>query len=253
MQEPWNNLQCNLGSCYNWSLRMAMIAPFELGFDPASARKFPQGADSVVYSPGEGKVFKVYRPDIPLSLVERYQEVTNAASNFLRNQPMTGTVKIDERRFTFEPERKKGFDMVYVVNPIDEVSVSSSGQVVAVSQFVPGVRMEDLLWRPKKGIVSERELKGLTDPSERKYLGGRVSLMRELQKQRQWSFGVGVMDEPDPSLESVNDSLESALRVKGINAVPLNVRLRINPRMRQIQFMITDLAARLSGDGMEFV
>lgn len=168
------------------------------------------GADSEVFRAGRFAV-KKYRPTISFEKLYQYQAVTNAAIRHLKREDI-------------------------VIHPISQVLRGREGVVFSVSDFVAGPTVEDIVVQAKEEEL-RRKIDLLENQQEADFFRGLMpdlhsSKLAEEIRQAHWT-----------KIKDASIDLEQKLGADGISVVPLNVKVRFEPQVQRIKFVITDLCA----------
>lgn len=181
-----------------------------------------EGADSVVYLNEDGSVFKHYviSPHTIDSIL-RYRELTNAASSWLRENPEESTISLNGNQWVLETD----------VLPILEVRQYEQSPL-AVCKYVPGPNLDSMT-----NCVARinGELSGVQDPEK--------TFLKELEGLLQYR---SVFEHFYSYIDKIADTLNRALRVKKIEIVGVNVKIRASVKERTIQCVVTDLGNSIS-------
>lgn len=195
-------------------------------------RFIAEGPDSRVYHTSTGLAVKEYQR--PIDLIEAYGKVSNLVEAMLWAKPYTGLVKLGGKEFSLR----------YWVNHVFTSYEDERRGTVSTSPFIPGPTLLDLT-KPREEIAIEerynladrdeiqRQFKLIINPTERDFL-------MDLYIHRQ--SGKGLVEEINPDLRRFSDDVNSWIG-PGINVTPINVKVRYNPHIRQVNFVVTDLCA----------
>lgn len=186
--------------------------------DPNRVTHLETGVDSAVYRDGE-QVVKIYHSTRRGAVIRAYRRLTSRASASLSETPIEGILYSNRTELPF----------TYEVNPISETGATFSRHPVAVSRFVPGPRLRDVLWFCED---PQRCFDELSSPKEARAVRSAVE---------QFKFGK-VM----PSLIECSHLLCDRLDVDGIDVVPGNVKVRFDQERERFRLIITDLASSLT-------
>ncbi len=183
-----------------------------------------EGTDSMVYR-RDNMVLKRYSRSNPLSVVEKYMELTNIASQLLNDRPFTTCIvsHLDQRPLFYGR---------YQVEPIDWVKLDTSNRPVAASRYIPGpkalsaflsVTQEgEMDWSRQVAELEQAE-QGKLDEVRKALTGGRL----------------------EPGYPALGSHIVAQTRSEGIDILGLNVKIRYDVAADELTFVVTDLAANL--------
>lgn len=192
---------------------------------PKEAELIGGGIDSMVYRPQSAEVLKIY-PGMPLKQIHFYQEITNRAAEVLNSQPFTGEIPTVEGSLHYR----------YKVNPISEVGVTECGVAVAVSPFVAGPRLLNLLMR--RDISSsnpfQQHLMTIDDTEERNTVEEFARRVRSFSSKDPlgWRVSEGI---------HLSQLLNTELGTRGVSIVSINVKVCYSGE--EILYVVTDLCS----------
>lgn len=195
-------------------------------------RFIAEGPDSRVYHTSKGLAVKEYQR--PIDLIEAYRKVSNLVEAMLWAKPYTGKVKLGGKEFPLR----------YWVNHIFSSYEDEKRGTVSTSPFIPGPTLLDLT-KPIEGIGMEerynladrdeiqRQFKLISNPIEHDFL---MDLYIHCQN------GKGLIQGINPDLRRFSDDVNFWIG-PGIDVTPINVKVRYNPQISQVNFVVTDLCA----------
>lgn len=188
-----------------------------INIDPTRMTHLETGVDSAVYRDGE-QIAKVYHSTRRATVIRAYRKLTFRAADSLTAAPIRGVLYSNNSELPFD----------YEVNPILETGVTPSRQPVALSKFVPGPRLRDVLWFCD---APQKRLDELSDRTEALAIQSAIGQLK---------FGKVI-----PSLIECSILLRDRLDVDGIDVVPGNVKIRFDGEKGRFKLIITDLASSL--------
>lgn len=186
--------------------------------DPNRVTHLETGVDSAVYRDGE-RVIKVYHSTPRPAVIRAYQRLTSRAAELLTATPVQGVLYSNDMELPF----------VYQIHPIAETGITPSRKPVALSNFVPGPRLRDVLWYCE---TPQQKLDELPDHREASAIRSAIGQLKFAK----------VM----PSLIECSHLLCDRLDVDGIDVVPGNVKVRFDQERERFRLIITDLASSLT-------
>lgn len=187
------------------------------------------GSDSQVFRRGD-KVVKIYGGHVSFDMIGAYRDLTNIASEHLISQPFIGTLGFPDRsRMPFEVS----------VNPIISVSKIQDG-VVGISRYISGLPLDILEGQPVSRYETREIDKDMENQVEAEFF---LSLMKGVN---------GVVHflnklEIEFLMKRLTRTLNYALGSDDVfEVIPYNVKVRLNPKSREINLVVTDICASLA-------
>jgi hypothetical protein len=180
-----------------------------------SRTRIARGNDSDVFRSGDS-VYKVYHTIQDPDVIRRYKDLTQYAIAAVDTEFSYGTLVTNGTTYKYS----------VTINPVDKVCITPRDQPVAVSRYIPGTCLQDMIWfRQRRATYDLKEY--------------------EENGPHQDTASIVYQGEFSPSLRELSQMISHHTNIEGVDIIPTNIKPYYYPESESVNLVVTDLASKM--------